>query len=297
MKWRRNTTARTTAPSRATPQGAQSTSARFATRAGMSSSRRTSPSRRRRPGPSRPRLRLPRPPPDHDPAVPLRTLEGGRWDSGDPRRSSPRNRVPSLPGRHQALPFGHLSVPRAAPRVVRGTQGPPDDELVWRLASERIRRVLGLPEGRGRPARSARPRRRHVDPRRVGVLAGVRPRGNPPVSALPRPREGPAAGRRGPPAPLDPLDGPGGRDGREAGRTGEVVHQTSVPCEPLLPPRASEPPQRRPDASRPRLGSLRRAPRRRPRLRYGRTRGRGRFGSVRTRAHAEPDHASLLRET
>src|SRR5438552_17200151 len=122
MRWRRSTTARSMAPNRATRRAAASTSVRLAMSGGTRSSRRNPLLRRRRPNPWRPL-----PPPDHGRSRFDRIVTDGGWDPGDTRGSPPRDRVPGLSRRYQAVSARHLSVPRSGPRLVRGTAGPADD--------------------------------------------------------------------------------------------------------------------------------------------------------------------------
>src|SRR2546428_965791 len=119
MRWRKSTTARTTAPNLATLRAASSMSVRSAILDGTRSS-----SKRNRPPRRRPRNRWrPPPPPDHDRAVVRWIVAGGGWDSGGPCGGPPRDRVPGLPRRHQTVPARHLPIPRTGPHVVRGTAG------------------------------------------------------------------------------------------------------------------------------------------------------------------------------
>src|SRR5439155_14901762 len=198
VAWRRCTTARTTGPSLVMPRAASSMCARFVMRAGTRSSPRTSrlPRQPRRPR-SPPRRRRP-PLRDHVPAVLVRAVASGGRSPRDPRGSPPGDLLSRLPGGHQALPARNLSVPRPGAVLVRRTPGLADDESLRRLASERLRRIVGISEGPGRPAGASGPRRGHLDPGRLRVLAGLRSRGDPAVPPLPRTREGPAAGRGGP---------------------------------------------------------------------------------------------------
>src|SRR5207244_11887167 len=131
------------------------------------------------------------------------------------------------------------------------------EESLRGLAAERLRRVVGLPEGPRRTARPSRSGRGHIDPGRIRILAVLRPRRNPAVSPLPRPREGTAAGRGGPDARFDPFDGPGGRDALEADRYGDVVHEEAHFGESLLGPRAAQRPERGPHEGRPDLQPVR----------------------------------------
>src|SRR5438093_125782 len=290
MRWRRSTTAPSMARRPATRRSASSTCVRLAMSGGTRSSKRNPLPRRRRPTPWRPL-----PPPDHGRSRFDRIVTDGGWDPGDTRGSPPRDRVPGLSRRHQAVSAGHLSVPRAGPRLVRGTAGPADDESVRRVPSECVRRLVGIPEGPRRPPGSSRPGRGHVDPRRLRIVALIRTFGDPAVPAHTRPRESAAACRGSPGAGLDPLHRSRSRDGLEANRHGDVVHEEAVPREPVLGPSAAERPQCGHCKGRPDLEPVGAAPSRRPRFGHGPPGGRGRHRPVRPRDLPEPDHARLLR--
>ena len=200
-----------------------------------------------------------------------------------------------LPRGHQALSPRHLSVSGPGPRLVRGAAGSADDEPVWRVPAECVRRFVGLPEGPRGTARPSGARRGHVDPRRFGIVALVRTSGDPAIPAHARPRESPPPGRGSPCARLDPFDRAGGRHGLEADRHGDVVHEKADPGESVLESSTAERTERGHREGRPHVEPVGPEARRRPGIGHGSPGGGGRRRPLRPRDLAEPYHPRLFR--